>query len=220
MQPTTTNSSTLSYDQLHHKAMHILNTTFKIKSLRNLQPQAIQTALQNKSQIIILATGGGKSLCYQLPALVFEGVTIVISPLLALMIDQVNSLREKGIEAVHVSSSNTQKENDLIMARLLGGVVDSNNKRNKNVVSKQQQQQQTLLSKEKQIKIVYCTPESITKGRTRAILPSLYKRNMLSLIAIDEAHCLSTWGHDFRHSYRDLSYLRDSFPNVPLMVST
>ena len=201
-----------SYSQLHQKAMSILNTTFKIQSLRTLQPKAIQTALQNKSQIIILATGGGKSLCYQLPALVFDGVTIVISPLLALMIDQVNNLKAKGIEAVQISSSNTVKENDLIMKRLLGRDTSTNTS---STGSKEQQK----IHKEKQIKLVYCTPESITKGRTRSILPSLYKRNMLSLIAIDEAHCLSTWGHDFRHSYRDLSYLRDSFPDIPLMVS-
>mmetsp|Transcript_15942 Transcript_15942/g.19456 ORF Transcript_15942/g.19456 Transcript_15942/m.19456 type:complete len:679 (-) Transcript_15942:53-2089(-) len=109
----------IPYEQLYQKAIHAMQNIFQIHSLRNLQPKAIESVLQSKSQIIVMATGGGKSLCYQLPAVVLSGVTIVVSPLIALMIDQVHALREKGIEAVNISSANGMKENTIIMQRLL-----------------------------------------------------------------------------------------------------
>ena len=201
----------LSYDELHQKAMINLQTIFKIKSLRNLQPQAIQTVLKNESQIIVMATGGGKSLCYQLPATVLDGVTIVVSPLIALMLDQVYNLKQRGIEAVNISSMNGVKENNLIMKRLLGEHAETKK-------GQKSTQKNDKIDKHRPIKLVYCTPELIQTVRFRAVLANLYERNQLSLIAIDEAHCLSVWGHDFRPAFRKLSYLRSSFPDIPLMV--
>ena len=207
----TNSKQKLSYDQLYSKAIQNLQTIFKIKSLRNLQPKAIKTALQLKSQIIVMATGGGKSLCYQLPATVLDGVTIVVSPLIALMMDQIQNLKEKGIEAVAVSSMNGVKEKNLIMKRLLGGDTSTKSKNKKG-------KQLSSQTKQKPIKLVYCTPELIQTVRFRAVMDTLYKRNQLSLFAIDEAHCLSIWGQDFRPAYRQLSYLRSTFPAIPLMV--
>lgn len=203
----------LSYEQLYQKALHNLQSKFKITSLRNLQPIAIQTVLQKKSQIIVMATGGGKSLCYQLPATVLDGVAIVVSPLIALMEDQVYNLLEKGIEAINLSSVNSAKVNNSNLKRLLG---EDNTKNNGTKKSNKKEQENT---NQKPIKLVYCTPEFIQTERGRRVLGALYERNQLSLIAIDEAHCLSTWGHDFRPAYRKLSYLRISFPDIPLMVS-
>ncbi len=208
----------LTYDQLYSKAIHNLQKIFKIKSLRNLQPKAIETVLQSESQIIIMATGGGKSLCYQLPATILQGITIVLSPLIALMMDQVNNLRSKGVEAVHISSMNTAKENAFVLKRLLGEENDNsgaNKGKKKQTKSKVASEQQRQLKK---IKLVYCTPESIRSVRFRAVLTKLYERNQLSLIALDEAHCLSTWGHEFRPAYRKLCWLRSAFPDVPFMV--
>jgi len=219
----------IPYEQLYQKAIHAMQNIFQIHSLRNLQPKAIESVLQSKSQIIIMATGGGKSLCYQLPAVVLSGVTIVVSPLIALMIDQVHALREKGIEAVNISSANGMKENTIIMQRLLNINNGSDNLKQSQGQGQGRGSQQTNKKrktvhdsnlKKKQIKLVYCTPELIQTDKFRAVLSDLYKREKLSLIAIDEAHCLSTWGHDFRPAYRKLSWLRTSFPNVPCMACT
>jgi RecQ family ATP-dependent DNA helicase len=207
------------YQHLYQKAMQTLATTFRIKSLRNLQPQAIQSALQNKSQIIIMATGGGKSLCYQLPASVLPGVTIVVSPLIALMVDQVRSLTEKGIEAACICSANTQKENKMIMERLKGGPQGSSGKANSRPNNNNKNGGGGIITT-KPIKLLYCTPELIQTPRFRTVLTELHSQNLLSLIAIDEAHCLSTWGHDFRPSYRKLSWIRQSFPTIPCMACT
>ncbi len=188
-------SSSMSQEQSYQRALDILQSTFNISSLRALQPNAIRTTLARKSQIIVMATGGGKSLCYQLPALVFPGVTIVISPLIALMVDQVQGLLRKGIEAAMISSSNSAKENQIIMQRLLGknhdiDVMSSNGKSTKTKSSRQS----VLTTTTKPLKIVYCTPELVQTNKFRAILTHLYQNNQLSSIAIDEAHCLSTWG--------------------------
>ncbi len=204
----------LSYEQLYEKALYNLQSIFKITSLRNLQPIAIQSVLQKKSQIIVMATGGGKSLCYQLPATVLDGVAIVVSPLIALMEDQVYNLKEKGIEAINLSSVNSAKVNNSNLKRLLG--EDNITKTNGSKKSNRKEKDNTI---QKPIKLVYCTPEFIQTDRGRRVLGTLYERNQISLIAIDEAHCLSTWGHDFRPAYRKLSYLRISFPDIPLMVS-
>jgi len=197
-------SSDAQYEQRHAKAMKVMKDVFKILALRNLQPKAVKCALKGKSQIIVMATGGGKSLCYQLPAAVLPGVTIVVSPLIALMVDQVNALCRKGIEAALISSSNGERDNKQVLQRLVG--------------EKPKGQDSKPPEKQKQIKLLYCTPELIQTTRFRAVLSNLYGRGLLALIAIDEAHCLSTWGHDFRPAYRQLSWLRNSFPDVPCMV--
>jgi superfamily II DNA helicase RecQ len=128
-----------------------------------------------------MATGGGKSLCYQLPAATFHGLTVVVSPLIALMIDQVQSLQQKGIPAELLSSFNTEKENKRIMNALLTPATNGASA--------------TQLT----VKLLYCTPELMVTDRFRNLLLNLYKHQRLSLIAIDEAHTLSSWGHEFRY---------------------
>ncbi len=189
--------SSQSLEQRYQRALDILQNTFNISSLRALQPNAIRTALAQKSQIIVMATGGGKSLCYQLPALVFTGVTIVVSPLIALMVDQVQGLLQKGVEAAMISSSNSAKENQMIMQRLLGKNHDERNSKSTKTKSSRQHVSNKTATTFKPLKIVYCTPELIQTNKFRAVLTHLYQNNELSLIAIDEAHCLSTWGEFF-----------------------
>ncbi len=214
--------SETTYEQLHQKALGILNSKFSIDKLRNLQPIALKSALQSKSQIIVMATGGGKSLCYQLPAAVLPGVTIVVSPLIALMVDQVRGLCEKGIEAVMISSAMGEKERQLIWKRLVNTgrkKSDVNYKDPKSNQKGSSVKNGPHWNKElRDIKLLYCTPELIQTTKFRAVLSELAKRGLFAMFAIDEAHCLSTWGHDFRPAYRKLSWIRQEFPDVPCMV--
>lgn len=179
---------------------------FKIDGLRHLQPAAVECALKRQSQLIIMATGGGKSLCFQLPAVVLGGTTIVVSPLIALMADQSQALLDKGIAAAVISSSNGEGKNLDVMERLLG----------RSLRAKQKLDPSTL----RPVTLLYCTPEQIQTNRFQNILMELHQKNRLALFAIDEAHCLSSWGHDFRPAYRKLGWLRQSFPDVPCMACT
>ncbi len=150
-----------------HDIHSVLKAVFKLDSLRqNLQTQAIETALRQQSQLLVLATGGGKSLCYQLPACLLGGVTIVISPLIALMQDQIQGLSERGVPAACISSQQTDKENQVVLHRVLD-------------------------SKERPLTILYITPESIQTDRMRQVLVELNKQKRLTMFAVDEAHCLS-----------------------------
>jgi len=195
------------FNCLLNKSQELMKTIFSISSLRSLQPQAIRTALRRESQIIVMSTGGGKSLCYQLPACVLPGLTFVVSPLIALMIDQVQHLSAKGVEVACFSSATDSRLKNKVLERLLLGYT--------------QQNQFAQNSKSlKPIKIFYCTPEFIETERIRTIMLKLYKQGSLALLAIDEAHCMSTWGHEFRPAYRKLSWLRKSFPDVPCMACT
>eukprot|EP00566_Odontella_aurita_P002706 CAMPEP_0113582098 /NCGR_PEP_ID=MMETSP0015_2-20120614/31702_1 /TAXON_ID=2838 /ORGANISM="Odontella" /LENGTH=969 /DNA_ID=CAMNT_0000486685 /DNA_START=195 /DNA_END=3101 /DNA_ORIENTATION=+ /assembly_acc=CAM_ASM_000160 len=208
---------TLSSERLKSllaQADTIMKDTFRIPSLRNFQPQAIRGALNGQNQIVVMATGGGKSLCYQLPATVLPGVTVVVAPLIALMVDQVSALNDRGIPAALLSSANTEQENTEVLQRLVG--------RKKNVTKRSEARScvDTDAAALKPIKLVYCTPELIETTRFRAILTELFRKGKLSLFAIDEAHCLSTWGHDFRPAYRKLNWVRASMPSVPCMACT
>lgn len=195
------------YSVLWALAQKKMNDVFKIQELRYLQPAAVECALRRQSQMIVMATGGGKSLCFQLPAVVLGGTTIVISPLLALMADQVQALLAKGIAAACISSSNGERGNLDVMERLLG----------RSLRASQKKPSPELL---KPVTLLYCTPEQIQTDRFRNILTELYQKDRIALFAVDEAHCVSSWGHDFRPAYRKLGWLRDNFPDVPCIALT
>lgn len=197
-----------TFPSLWERAMENMKNIFAIDSLRNLQAAAVECALRRQSQIVVMATGGGKSLCYMLPATVLGGVTIVISPLIALMVDQVQALNDKGVSAALISSASGARHNKEVMERLLGRTSKAPKKKSKNPPNL------------KPITVLYGTPELCQTDRFRKVLFELHEQNRLALFAIDEAHCLSTWGHDFRPAYRKLQWLRTSFSNVPFIVCT
>uniref|UniRef100_A0A832H5R7 DNA helicase RecQ n=1 Tax=Oscillatoriales cyanobacterium SpSt-402 TaxID=2282168 RepID=A0A832H5R7_9CYAN len=162
---------------------------FGYDSFRPGQRQIIEKALQNQDLLVVMPTGGGKSLCYQLPALLKPGLTIVVSPLIALMQDQVQALGDNGIPATFLNSS-------------LNG-------------TELRERERAILDGE--IKLVYIAPERLlNEGRLAGWLSQVY----VAAIAIDEAHCVSEWGHDFRPEYRQLNQLRQWFANVPIMALT
>lgn len=169
-------------------ATSVLNNVFGYQKFRDGQEEVINAVLENRDCLVIMTTGGGKSLCYQVPALCLDGITLVISPLISLMKDQVDQLITNGIEAAYLNSTQTLEEQQLVEQKALSG----------------------------QLKLLYLSPEKVmTQGFFHFI--SLCK---ISFIAVDEAHCVSQWGHDFRPEYTLLGGLRNTFPNVPLMALT
>ncbi len=170
------------------RAQSILKSIFGYDEFRHAQQDIIQELLNGNDALVLMPTGGGKSLCYQIPALVREGTAIVVSPLIALMQDQVDALRQLGIKAAFLNSSLSQDEAYDIQQRLLNGELD----------------------------LLYVAPERLHNG---AML-SLLDRCQLSLFAIDEAHCVSQWGHDFRPDYQQLKLLHQRYPTVPRIALT
>ncbi|MFL5730286.1 MAG: RecQ family ATP-dependent DNA helicase, partial [Cytophagaceae bacterium] len=168
----------------------ILKEKFGYSGFRLEQEKIIHNVLEGKDTFVLMPTGGGKSLCYQIPALVFEGLTIVVSPLISLMKDQVDALKLNGIEAACLNSSISISEQMEIFEKV---------RRNK-------------------IKLLYLAPERFF-GKESQFMDFL-KTIKLSLFAIDEAHCISSWGHDFRPEYLMLSKLREEFPQTPLIALT
>lgn len=168
--------------------LNLLKTHFGFDRFRPLQEEIICQALLGKDAFVLMPTGGGKSLCYQLPALKMPGITLVVSPLIALMKDQVDALQANGIAAAFVNS--TLSPADI-----------------------EQTQSDARVGK---LKILYAAPERLANPAFQNFLAEL----KISLIAIDEAHCISEWGHDFRPDYRNLKMLRNIFPNVPVMALT
>lgn len=198
-----------SYATLSKRAQDVLKTVFGFEQLRGLQAQALECALHRQSQIIVMATGGGKSLCYQLPAVTIGGTTLVISPLKALIADQVQALVEKGIAAAFLSSQLSEAAKTDVMERVLQRSLRSRSK-----------PADYASWKGKYVNLLYCTPETVQTNSFRASLLELHKSGRLSGFAVDEAHCVSSWGHTFRPSYLKLDYLRQTFPELPLMACT
>lgn len=173
---------------LLNKAKDILKSVFGYSSFRPLQEKVIQTVLAKKDCMVLMPTGGGKSICFQIPALIMDGITIVVSPLIALMKDQVEALKVNGVDAEYLNSSLTEEQQSVIVKKVL----------------------------DKHVKLLYVSPEKINSENFYYTLLQVD----VSLIAIDEAHCISSWGHDFRPDYKKLGYLKKQFKDVPLMALT
>ncbi len=170
------------------RAREILKKTFGFDDFRSHQASVIKTLIEGGDCLTLMPTGGGKSLCYQIPALVRPGTGVVVSPLIALMQDQVDALIQLGVRAAFLNSTQTASEQRDVQDQLLNGTLDR----------------------------LYIAPERLLAQRTLELLASAD----LSLFAIDEAHCVSQWGHDFRPEYRQLSTLADLFPHVPRIALT
>ena len=174
----------------------ILQEVFGYPSFRGLQADIVAHLTTGHDALVLMPTGAGKSLCYQVPAISRhrngQGVAVVVSPLIALMHDQVGALEEVGVHAAFLNSSLTSEEAQGVERELLSG----------------------------RLTMLYAAPERITNPRFLAMLASLHERGKLSLFAIDEAHCVSQWGHDFREEYLQLSVLHEQFPDVPRIALT
>ncbi|MFK7814993.1 MAG: DNA helicase RecQ [Gammaproteobacteria bacterium] len=169
-------------------ATEILKTTFGFQEFRPSQEKIIDELLRGQDCLVLMPTGGGKSLCYQIPALVREGTGIIVSPLIALMQDQVDALKQLGVKAAFLNSSLEYKEASRVEGELINGTLD----------------------------ILYVAPERLLTERMMRILDNA----RLSLFAIDEAHCVSQWGHDFRPEYQRLKSIHTRYPDVPRIALT
>jgi ATP-dependent DNA helicase RecQ len=174
----------------------ILHEVFGYEQFRGPQAAIVDHVIAGGDALVLMPTGGGKSLCYQIPAIARQqagrGITVVVSPLIALMHDQVGALHEAGVEAAFLNSTLSGEEANAVEQRLLRG----------------------------EITLLYAAPERVTTPRFLAQLDSLHARGQLSLFAIDEAHCVSQWGHDFRPEYRALTVLHERYAGVPRMALT
>lgn len=166
----------------------LLRRYFGYDDFLPLQEEIVTSVLNGEDALVLMPTGGGKSLCYQLPALQLDGLTLVVSPLIALMKDQVDALKSKGIAAAYINSSLSDSEIERV-------------------------QEQAL---QREIKILYAAPERLAQWRFKQFLAQL----QISFVAVDEAHCISMWGHDFRPDYRKLGDLRRAMPGVPFLALT
>lgn len=171
-----------------HRIHNVLKQYWGFDSFRPLQEDIINSVLNGRDTMALMPTGGGKSLCYQVPAMVMEGMCLVISPLIALMKDQVENLRKKGITAYSIYSGMTRKE----VINVLTVVTESN------------------------CKFLYVSPERLETALFKEYLPGMG----ISLVAVDEAHCISQWGYDFRPPYLRIAALRDELPGIPVLALT
>jgi ATP-dependent DNA helicase RecQ len=170
------------------RLLELIQKHWGYSSLRPLQEEAMLAALSSRDSLVVMPTGGGKSLCYQAPALASDGVTVVVSPLISLMKDQVDGLRECGVDAAQMNSSRTSEENRAMERELFA----------------------------RRLKLLFVSPERLAMQGFRDML----RRAGVKTFAIDEAHCISHWGHDFRPEYRQLRTLRDEFPEASIHAYT
>jgi len=171
---------------------HILQDVFGYSQFRHQQQAIVEHVIAGDDALVLMPTGGGKSLCYQIPALAREGLAIVVSPLIALMQDQVEALQQLGVNAAFLNSSLSVEDNSRITRQVMAG----------------------------EIKLLYVAPERLMVGSFLSLLDEVQQHVGLALFAIDEAHCVSQWGHDFRPEYRQLTVLHNRFPDVPRIALT
>uniref|UniRef100_A0A914X0C0 DNA 3'-5' helicase n=1 Tax=Plectus sambesii TaxID=2011161 RepID=A0A914X0C0_9BILA len=177
------------------KARRALTDIFRIANFRPLQLSAINAVLSGEDTLLVMSTGGGKSLCYQLPAVISQGVALVVSPLISLIEDQLMNLRKWGVDAGALNQATTKEEDTRI--------------------------QKALIDPKSTLRLLYVTPEKLAKSkRFMAKLEKCHELKLLRLIAIDEVHCCSQWGHDFRTDYKFLNVLKRQFRGVPLLGLT
>lgn len=169
-------------------AKDALKKYFGYDHFRSMQEEIIETIYDQKDALVLMPTGGGKSICFQIPAVTMEGLCIVVSPLISLMKDQVEGLRVNGVTAAFLNSSLSPAEQSEIETEVFRG----------------------------SIKLLYVSPEKLV---SQSFLPIL-QQNQINLFAIDEAHCISSWGHDFRPEYKKLQFLKKQFPNIPIVALT
>ncbi|MDZ4843536.1 MAG: DNA helicase RecQ [Hyphomicrobium aestuarii] len=177
-----------SIEMATREARDVLDRVFGYGSFRGQQAEIIETLIAGGDALVLMPTGGGKSLCYQIPALVRPGTGIVVSPLIALMQDQVTALRENGVRAAFLNSTLDRAAQERVEWELVTGNLD----------------------------LLYVAPERLVQDRTLGLI----SRAKISIFAIDEAHCVSQWGHDFRPEYRQLRVLAERFPTIPRVALT
>src|SRR6201746_2361765 len=181
-------STRLRESDMTPDALSVLNSVFGLPGFRGEQESIVRHVVEGGNCLVLMPTGGGKSLCYQLPSLLRNGCGIVVSPLIALMRDQVAGLLEAGVKAAVLNSTLSYDEANAVEQRLLAGDLD----------------------------LLYVAPERLLTPRCLALL----SRAKIALFAIDEAHCVSQWGHDFRPEYIGLSVISERFPKVPRIALT
>ena len=169
---------------------HILKSVFGYDSFRPLQREVIQNVLDGRDTVAVMPTGGGKSICYQIPALIMDGLTVVVSPLIALMQDQVSQLESLGIQAVFLNSAQESDDYFDTCRKIRSG----------------------------KIKLLYVSPERLSSQRMQDLLHS--ENVNVDCITIDEAHCISEWGHDFRPDYMEIASVREQFPRAVCLALT
>lgn len=189
-----TSSSTqdTSGSQLHHQANRLV---FGNSSFREKQEEVVKAVLANRDVLVLFPTGGGKSLCYQLPAVISKGITVVISPLISLIHDQHRSLIERDIPSTFINSQQSKA--------VTRDILDH------------------ITSPQPLLKVLYTTPETLVNSTAfRSALTACHRNGMLARIAVDECHCVSSWGHDFRPDYRHIGRIRAHYPGVPIVALT